>query len=105
MYSGKDYPLDYAEPSMVLERPDDKMLFLALNSCWQIDHHFQQRAGINMNALSRALDRLQEGKYDNWLKIAVWHHPVTGKDMMKDDFLQLLSVHKFKICMHGHIDL
>jgi predicted phosphodiesterase len=103
VYSGKDYPLDYAEQSMILERPEDKMLFLALNSCWQIDHHFQQRAGINMDAMTRAFERLQDGKYDNWLKIAVWHHPVTGKDMMNDEFLQLLSVHKFQICMHGHI--
>ena len=103
VYSGKGYPLDYAEQSMIIEQPEDKILFLALNSCWQIDHHFCQRAGINMDALPHALDRLQDGKYDNWLKIAVWHHPVTGKEMMNDEFLQLLSVHKFQICMHGHI--
>jgi len=103
VYRGRDYPLDYAEQSMIIERHEDKILFLALNSCWQIDHHFQQRAGINMDALSRALDRLQDEKYDDWLKIAVWHHPVTGKEMMNDEFLELLSVHKFQICMHGHI--
>jgi len=104
VYRGKEYPLDYAEQFMIIERPEDKMLFLALNSCWQIDHHFRQRAGINMDALSRALDRLQDEKYDDWLKIAVWHHPVTGKERMKnDEFLELLSVRKFQICMHGHI--
>jgi predicted MPP superfamily phosphohydrolase len=103
VYRGRDYPLDYAEQSMIIEQHEDKILFLALNSCWQIDHHFRQRAGINMDALSRALDRLQDGKYDDWLKIAVWHHPVTGKEMMNDEFLQLLSVHNFLICMHGHI--
>jgi len=105
VYSGKDYPLDYAEQVTILERPEDNMLFLTLNTCWQIDHHFQQRAEINMDAMSRALDQLQDEKYDNWLKIAVWHHPVTGKEMMNDEFLELLSVHKFQICMHGHIDL
>lgn len=103
VYSGKEYPLDYAEQSMIIEQTEDKMLFLALNSCWQIDHYFRQRAGINVDALSRALDRLQDEKYDDWLKIAVWHHPVTGKEMMNDEFLELLSVHKFQICMHGHI--
>ena len=103
VYSGKEYPLDYAKQSMIIERHEDKMLFLALNSCWQIDHHFRQRAGINMDALSQAIDRLQEGKYNDWLKIAVWHHPVTGKEMMNDEFLELLSVHNFQICMHGHI--
>jgi hypothetical protein len=103
VYRGKDYPLDYAKQVKILERPEDKMLFLALNSCWQIDHHFRQRAGINMNALTRALDRSQDGKYDDWLKIAVWHHPVTGKEMMTDAFLHLLSVNDFQICMHDHI--
>jgi small GTP-binding protein len=103
VYSGKEYPLDYAEQSMIIERHEDKILFLALNSCWQIDHHFDQRAGINTDALSRAHDRLQDEKYDNWLKIAVWHHPVTGKEPMNDEFLQYLSVHNFQICMHGHI--
>jgi predicted phosphodiesterase len=103
VYSGKEYPLDYAEQSMIIERHEDKILFLALNSCWQIDHHFDQRAGINTDALSRAHDRLQDEKYDNWLKIAVWHHPVTGKEPMNDAFLQYLSVHNFQICMHGHI--
>jgi small GTP-binding protein len=103
VYSGKGYPLDYAEQSMIIEQPEDKILFLALNSCWQIDHHFCQRAGINMDAMPHALDRLQDEKYDNWLKIAVWHHPVTGKEMMNDEFLELLSVHNFQICMHGHI--
>ena len=103
VYSGNEYPVDYAEQVKIIEQPKDKMLFLALNSCWQIDHHFRQRAGINMDALTRALDRLQDGEYDDWLKIAVWHHPVTGKEMMNDEFLELLSVHKFQICMHGHI--
>jgi small GTP-binding protein len=103
VYSGKEYPLDYAEQVMFIERPDDRILFLGLNSCWQIDHHFRQRAGINMEALSNALDQLQDEKYDGWLKIAVWHHPVTGKEMMNNEFLQLLTVHGFQICMHGHI--
>ena len=103
VYRGKDYPLDYAEQVKIIERHEDKMLFLALNSCWHIDHHFRQRAEINMDAVTHAIDRLLEGKYDDWLKIAVWHHPVTGKEMMNDEFLQLLSVHNFQICMHGHI--
>jgi hypothetical protein len=103
IYSGREYPRDYAEQAMLIERPDDRILFLGLNSCWQIDHHFRQRAGINMDALSKVLDKLQDEKYDNWLKFAIWHHPVTGKEMMDDEFLQLLAVHDFQICMHGHI--
>ena len=56
-----------------------------------------------MPALTQALDRLQDGKYDGWLKVAVWHHPVTGKEMMNDGFMQLLAVHGFQVCLHGHI--
>ena len=54
-----------------------------------------------MPALAKALDRLQDGKYDGWLKIAVWHHPITGKEMMNDEFMQQLTVHGFQICVHG----
>jgi predicted MPP superfamily phosphohydrolase len=103
VYSGQDYPLDYAEQFLWLERPGDRILFLGLNSCWQLDHHFRDRASIYMPALAQALDRLQEGAYDGWLKIAVWHHPVTGRQMMNDEFMQLLTVHGFQVCLHGHI--
>ena len=103
VYSGQDYPLDYADQFLFVERPEDRILFLGLNSNWQLDHHFRTRTGIHMSALTQALDRLQDGKYDGWLKVAVWHHPVTGKQQMNDEFMQLLAVHGFQICMHGHI--
>ena len=103
VYSGQDYPSEYADQALFIERPDDKILFLGLNSSWQLDHHFKSRASIHMPALTRALDRLQDGKYDGWLKVAVWHHPVTGKEMMNDEFMEQLVVHGFQICLHGHI--
>jgi small GTP-binding protein len=103
VYSGQDYPTEYADQALFIERPEDKILFLGLNSSWQLDHHFRKRASIHIPALSRALDRLQDGKYDGWLKAAVWHHPITGKEMMNDEFMQLLAVHGFQICLHGHI--
>ena len=103
VYRGQDYPTDHADQALLVERPEDRILFLGLNSCWQLDHHFRERASIHMLALTRALDRLQKGTYDGWLKIAVWHHPVTGPQMMNDDFMQLLAAHGFRICMHGHI--
>ncbi len=103
VYSGQDYPTDDADQALLVERPEDRMLFLGLNSCWQLDHHFRERASIHMPALTRALDRLQDGAYDGWLKIAVWHHPVTGPEMMNNEFMQLLAVHGFRICLHGHI--
>jgi len=103
VYSGQKYPLDSADQVLLIERPENRILLLGLNSCWQLDHHFRDRASIHMQALTRVLDRLQEKAYDSWLKIAVWHHPVTGKQPMNDEFMQLLSVHGFQICLHGHI--
>ena len=103
VYSGSEYPADPAEQGILYLRSEDRLLFLALNSAWEIDHHFRKRASINMAALSHALGRLQDYMYDDWLKIAVWHHPVAGPDMMNDEFLQLLAVRGFKICIHGHI--
>jgi hypothetical protein len=103
VYSGQDYPPEYADQALFIERPEDRILFLGLNSCWELDHHFRDRASISMPALSRALDRLQDGSYEGWLKIAIWHHPVTGQQPMNDDFLQLLAAHGFQVGMHGHI--
>ena len=103
VYGGRTYPTCYSDQALLIPRPDDSLVFLGLNSAWEIDHHFRDRAGINMNALSHALDQLQDGKYDNWLKIAVFHHPVTGREAMNDDFMQLLAVHGFQIVLHGHV--
>lgn len=100
---GKSYPLDYAEQGILHQFPDDRILFLALNSCWEIDHHYKDRANINIDALSNALYQVMEGKFDDWLKIAVWHHPVTGSKAMKSEFMERLSTQGFEICMHGHI--
>lgn len=38
------------------------------------------------------------------LRIAVWHHPVTGNDKIKDDaFLEQLRRADVKLCLHGHV--
>jgi predicted MPP superfamily phosphohydrolase len=106
MLNGTQYPLDYAEQGVLYLDPDNRLLFLALNSCWEIDHYkpHHDRSSINPDALSYALDKLLDSKYNDWLKIAVWHHPIFGPEMMKNvDFLQQLVVHDFQICMHGHI--
>lgn len=103
VYTGQDYPLESADQALFVERPEDRILFLGLNSCWQLDHHFRDRASIHMPALAKVLDRLQDGHYEGWLKIAVWHHALTGEHPMNAEFMQLLAVHRFQIGMHGHI--
>ncbi len=103
VYSGQDYPPESADQALFVERPEDRILFLGLNSCWQLDHNFRDRASIHLPALSKVLDRLQDGRYEGWLKIAVWHHPVAGQQPINDEFMQLLAVHGFQVGMHGHI--
>lgn len=103
IYKGQEYPIDFDKQGLLFFCNDDNIVFLGLNSCWNIDHHYTRRAGINPLALNNALDKIMDKEYDKWLKIAVWHHPVTGLEMMTDDFLELLSVHGFQVCMHGHI--
>ena len=101
---GKPYPLEYDKQAILHSFPDDKILFLALNSCWELDHYYKDRASINPNAISHAVDQILTGNYDDWLKIAVWHHPVTSAESMKNvDFLEQLAVNGFQVAMHGHI--
>jgi hypothetical protein len=103
IHRGYPYPPAYAEQSIAVSRADDRILFLALNSAWEIDHEYRRRAGIHRGALARALDELLDGDYDGWIKIAVWHHPVTGPEAMSADFLEQLAVHGFRLCLHGHV--
>ena len=79
-------------------------MFFALNSCWQIDHLHKERSGIHRIAVTSGLDALEDCKGEDWLKIAVWHHPVLRAKAIEDvDFLQLLAVHGFRAVLHGHI--
>jgi predicted MPP superfamily phosphohydrolase len=100
---GQPYPLTYKDQAIIHEFPEDKLLFLTLNSAWKIDHHYKNRAGINEQALSKAVVTIS-AKYKNYYKIAVWHHPVTGRETMQDTgFLELLAAAGFEVCFHGHI--
>jgi hypothetical protein len=57
-----------------------------------------------MDALANALSKISRNPdYKDCLKIAVWHHPVTGQEMMNDEFMQQLAVSGFQVCLHGHI--
>ena len=102
----KEYPSEYPDQGILKENHRDKILFLALNSCTEIDHHESNRnnSGINIGTLSSKLGQLHNGTYEDWIKIAVFHHPVFGGEGMKNtDFLEQLSTNGFQICMHGHI--
>ncbi len=93
----------------------NRLQFLAMNSCWEIDEFFPDRSGIHQGALSRGIERadkqIQEARKNgelsddaNVFRIAAWHHPVTGNEKIKDDaFMDRLRQAGFKLCVHGHV--
>ena len=100
----KAYPEEYAQQAILHSCPEDKILFLALNSCWEIDHEYKDRAGIHPNAMANAIEKILTEDYDGWLKVAIWHHPVNSSESMKDvAFLEQLAVNGFQLGIHGHI--
>jgi hypothetical protein len=103
---GTDYPLNYSDQGILSTFPDNKILFLALNSSWKIDHYdgHKKQSNINLHALTQALHKIVDTKYDDWLKIGVLHHPLNGREMIENiEILDQLGDHNFRICLHGHI--
>ena len=38
------------------------------------------------------------------MRLAVWHHPVTGNEkIIQDAFLEQLQQERFTLCLHGHV--
>ncbi|NER95326.1 MAG: NACHT domain-containing protein [Symploca sp. SIO1B1] len=105
--ANQPYPQEYDQQGILYHLPQQNLLFLGLNSAWQLDHHYKSRASINMNALSNALTEIRRNRnYDNCLKIAVWHHPLISayEDRITDSaFLDQLAVAGFRFFLHGHI--
>ncbi|MEH2178471.1 metallophosphoesterase [Nostoc sp.] len=98
------YPQEYDQQGILHPCLEDKILFVAFNSCWEIDHEYRDRSSIHPNAIANALDQILTGNYDDWLKIAVWHHPVNSSESMKNvAFLEQLAVNGFQLGIHGHI--
>jgi len=69
-FTEKIIPAIIRSGRFLAHRFDNHILFLALNSSWETDHHFRNRSGINISALSHALDTFMDRKFDNWLKFA-----------------------------------
>lgn len=108
----KEYPLIYEKQCIPFLFPDTKIQFLAINSCWQIDAFHPTRSSIYAHALSQGLLEANEQIKEEGLlsedaqvlRIAVWHHPVTGNEKIKDDaFLDRLRQAGFQMCLHGHV--
>ncbi len=104
------YPLDAPEQGLSFLFDETRVQFISMNSAWEIDEYFPDRAGINAKALARGLEKADEeikrAKVDKRevLRLAVWHHPVTGNEKIFDDaFMEQLRRAGVRLCLHGHV--
>ncbi|HEX8106878.1 MAG TPA: metallophosphoesterase, partial [Kofleriaceae bacterium] len=102
---GTEYSLAYEHQATVHQLANAGICIVGLNSAWEIDHHFRDRASIHPEALANAL--LEVGKpVAGQLRIAVFHHPLHGGEdsrIRDTGFLQQLAVHGFRLVLHGHV--
>nr|WP_141620998.1 metallophosphoesterase [Myxococcus sp. AB036A] len=109
------YPLTPQDQCIPLLFTDSRIQFLAMNSSWQIDEYFRERSSISEQALSKGLIAAKElikkaqekgelAQGDRILRLAVWHHPVTGNEKMQADaFMDRLLQADYQVCLHGHV--
>lgn len=99
------WPLDVEAQALVYRFPELKLVFVGLNSAWQIDHQNPDRADIHSVALGRALRAVAKLPDEDALRIAVWHHPIQpGKGSILDTgFLERLANAGFRLGLHGHM--
>ncbi|WP_199693788.1 metallophosphoesterase [Sorangium cellulosum] len=109
------YPLAPEQQCVPLLFPDAGLQFFAMNSAWEIDEYWPERSGISPGALARGIAEAdlqqkrarQEGRLPpdaTVLRIAVWHHPVTGNEKIQDDaFVGSLQKAGVRLCLHGHV--
>jgi 3',5'-cyclic AMP phosphodiesterase CpdA len=101
------YSLDYEFQATLHPFPAAKLLFIGFNSAYRIDHHFRGRAEISSVTLGQALRQIDsEPRFSDFLKIAVWHHPIRSPDddrIRDTGFMERLAQSGFRLALHGHI--
>jgi len=114
-FTQKPYPPAFEDQCVPFFFPDTGIQFIAFNSCWEIDEFFRKRASVYPVALARGLDLAQEqlghahldGLFATGrpiLRIAVWHHAITGNEKISDDaFLDHLMKAGVKLLLHGDV--
>jgi predicted MPP superfamily phosphohydrolase len=99
LYSARAYAEDPAAQFDLIPA-EDGLHFLALNSAWQIDQYYPERASLNNHALSKALREVKRVP----LGIAIWHHATAGDRKIADtEATKRLADAGFRIVLHGDV--
>ena len=97
----KKYSKNYNEQLDICDDPEHKIYIIGLNSAYLIDHINKEKSAICFDAILRDETVLNRNDY---LKMAVWHHPLSGFAAIEDNkFMDTLAVEGYQICFHGHI--
>lgn len=104
------YPLAPQEQCIPSLFSEHRLQFLAMNSAWEIDEYFRERSSILEQALARGLALAEQqrrealGPQQRVLRLAVWHHPITGNEKIQDTaFVGRMLQADVRVCMHGHV--
>lgn len=105
-YEGaRKYSLRPEEQHDIFEYSDENVVVACLNSCFRNDH-LNSVGTINSDCIARCYEKISQKEFDEWTKIAVWHHDIQGypsrSDFMDPRTLQFLMDKGFHIGLHGH---
>lgn len=111
----RPYPAGYSEQGITVPFWETGIQFLTLNSCWQIDEFHRKRSGLHVEAVARTIKDAQKQEADARqsgqlapdkpvLRIAVWHHAVSGPELMNaGEALGNLQKNHVRIALHGDV--
>ncbi|NUN13817.1 MAG: metallophosphoesterase [Myxococcales bacterium] len=102
------YPLAPEDQGISAWFPQFKLQFLLLNTSVEIDEYHQSRSMVSPKALAKALSaadgQIKQADRSDLLRIAVFHHPITGNEKMEDDgFAEQLRKNDVRLALHGHV--
>jgi len=102
----RKYSLIPEEQYDIFEFPKYKTLFAGFNSCF-LNDHLNLTSRIHPECIASCYSYISQEKFDDWLKIAVWHHDLHGfpnrADFMDERVVQFLIDKGFQIGLHGHL--
>lgn len=102
----REYSLAPEEQYDIFKFPEHMTLLASFNSCFMNDH-LNPTGRIHPESIASCYDYINQEEFDDWLKIAVWHHDTHGfpnrADFMDERAVQFLIDKGFQIGLHGHL--